>query len=352
MNDSPAASRKLLPALLVAAVAAGFAFAATRAIPLLWVRLFPTPAPVVQAPAAPAPDRETVSLALDQAVVAGGGELPPKRADGDAGTVPLPRGLSPRDLESALRADPRLEGTSIYVTRADALLWSLRVFAGPELLLKRELRPWLPASPPHPPSNPPELVVLVDLRGVGDGDPVLRWTGPLAVVLEPFVPSTLRRARDAAKASHAVVGALRPDEPLHEQIQAIPHISAVLVEAPLPPGIALDAFLGPLAESGLTLVDACPRGCFEARDVQSAGVPLLRLATRLGGDGPAGGDGELALARNLAVQWGYGLVLADPSSEGLERTERLLDGGKADGLRVVFVEEAGRLHGLAPLPGG
>lgn len=321
-------------------------------LPQLWASLFPTPIPDQLATDVSTPDVETVSLSVDQAVVAAGGELPPTPGMGEGAVVPLPRGLRPKGLEKLLRADPRLLGTPVYVTRADALLWNLRVFAGADLLFRRELRPWLPASPPHPPGNPPELVALIDLRNSDAGPRVLKWNSPLAVVLEPFAPPTLRLARDAAKASQAVVGALRVDESVVEQLQAIPHISAALVERKLPENITLDTFLAPLLEAGVTLVDGCPRGCFDAAAVQKAGVPLLRTATSLGRPDGAGADAEMALARNLAVQWGYGLVLVPGTDEGLDRAEQLIETAKADGLTVVFVEEAGRLHGFAPLPGG
>jgi len=333
---------------LLAALVALAWLLAVRFGPAVWLSLFPTPPPTSEEPGA-AIDPEVVSLALDQAVVAGGGELPPKPGGGEGAVVALPRGLSPRQLESTLRGDPRLVGASVYITRSDALLWSLRVFAGGDLLLMRELRPWLLASPPHPPGNPPEIAVLVDLRN-GGGERALRWKAPLGVVVEPFAPSTLRHARDAAKASRSVVGAVRLDEPLGEQLEAIPHIGAVLVEAPLPESVDLQSFLAPLVSAGLALIDACPRGCLDAEAVQKAGVPLLRVAATVGREDGPGEDAEIALARNLAVQWGYGLILAPGTEDGLRRAESLIAAARADGLPIVFVEEAGRLHGAAPLP--
>ncbi len=353
MSRSSSGPRRALVLIgLVIASVAGLWLMGAEAVPWLWVRLFPSPEEGAELPAdAPSTaDGELSSRALDQAVVAAGGELPPKPGAGEAAVVSLPRGMSPKDLERALRDDPRLRGTSIYVTRADSLLWNLRVFAGSELLLLRELRPWLPASPPHPPDNPPELVLLVDLRGLKEGERALRWRSPLGVIVEPFAPSTMRVASDAAKASRSVVGALRVDEPFPEQLEAIPHISAVLLDQPLPESVALGELLDPLATRGLTLVDACLRACYSVEDVQKAGVPVLRLAASLARVDGAGGEAERALARNLAVQRGYGLVIAPGTDEGLKQAETLIDTAREDGLPVVFVEEAGRLHGLAPLP--
>ena len=351
-RSSSGLRRALIPVGLVVATIAGLWLVGAEVVPWLWVRLFPSPEENAEASkdAPSTVDGELTSRALDQAVVAAGGELPPRPGAGEAAVVPLPRGMSPKALERALRDDPRLRGTSIYVTRADSLLWNLRIFEGSELLLLRELRPWLPESPPHPPDNPPELVLLVDLRGHKEGERVLRWRSPLGVVVEPFAPPTMRVASDAAKASRSVVGALRVDEPFPEQLDAIPHISAVLLDQPLPESVALGDLLEPLASAGLTLVDACPRACYPAEDVQKAGVPVLRLAASLARDDGAGEEAERALARNLAVQRGYGLVVAPGTDEGLKRAETLIDTAKEDGLHVVFVEEAGRLHGLAPLP--
>ena len=352
MNGSAVSPRRLVVVLALCAAVWLAVIGGERLLPELWASLFPTPIHSQLVTERATPDLEAVSLSLDQAVVAAGGDLPPRPGMGEGAVIPLPRGLRPKELEKLLRADPRLLGVPVYVTRADALLWNLRVFAGSELLFRRELRPWLPASPPHPPGNPPELIVLIDLRASDVGRRVLKWKSPLAVILEPFAPPTLRLARDAAKASQAVVCALRSEEPVVEQLQAVPHASAVLVEDKLPESVALDAFLAPLLEAGVTLVDGCPRGCFDAAQVQKAGVPLLRTATALARTDGAGSGAELALARNLAVQWGYGLVLAPGTEDGLSRAEELIKSAKLDGLSVVFVEEAGRLHGLAPLLGG
>lgn len=345
MSGSPV--RRAVGLFVLVGVSAAFlGLGGKTLVPWLWVRLFPTPpAPVADPSTGPA--LAAVQTALDQTVVAAGGELPPRPGSGEAAVVPLPKGLSPRDLEQRLREDPRLEGADVYVTRADALLWTLRVFAGPTLILRRELRPWLPASPPHPPGNPPELAVLVDLRAHPDGADDLRWASPFGVVLEPFAPATLRLAEEAAKRSRSVVVGLRTDEPVADQLQAVPHASAALVEAPFEDGL-----LGPVGEALMTLVDACPRGCVDVAAAQAAKVPVLRVATTLAREDGPGVDAEHALARNLAVQWGYGLVVTPGTKEGRARAADLIEAAKDDGLPVVFVEEAGRMHGLAPLPGG
>lgn len=317
------------------------------ALPVLQDSLFPVPAVELVA-STDAPSVEVVARALDQAIVGAGGELPPKPGAGEAAVVPLPQGLSPRELQERLREDPRLGGAEIYVTRADALLWRLRIFAGSERLLLRELRPWLPDAPPHPPGNPPELVLLVDLRD-GEGERALAWRSPLGVILQPFAPSTLRLAGEAARASRSVVGAVAPGEPVADQIQAIPHISGVLVEQPFED--AEDALLEAVSERDLVLLDGCPRGCLDPDRARAAGVPLLRVAVQLGRDDGAGEAPERALARNLAVQWGYGLVVAPGSAEGLRRAEALVESAKDDGLPVIFVEEAARQHGLLARPG-
>lgn len=313
--------------------------------PWLWPRLFPTPAPP------PPPTQQTLTVdvverAFDQALVAAGGELPERPQEGPLPVVGLPRGLNPTVLQGALRGDPRLGGASVYLTRADDLLWRLRVFEGSRLVLQRDVRPWMSVAPPHPPSNPPELVVLFDAREADETwlRRVLRWRSPVAVVLPPFAPRTLRRADEAAKASREVVAAVRPGEPLAEQVGAVPHAAAVLLEVALPTE-QQTAWLDWLGREDLALIEACAEGCVDPAVAGRAGVARLRLAGRLDAEEAAAADAEVALIRNLAVQRGYGVLLADGTKAGAGRVEALLDAAKADGLAIVFAAEAARQHG-------
>ena len=311
--------------------------------PWLWPRLFPAP-PVTQSAGHTEPlTVDVVERAFDQALVAAGGELPGRPA-GDRPIVTLPRGLAPRALQDALRADPRLAHASLYLTQADDLLWRLRVYEGPRLVTQRDVRPWMSSAPPHPPANPPELVVLFDGRAADDAwlRRVVRWRSPVAVVLVPFDPKTLRRADEIARASREVVAVVDPAQPLADQLAAVPHASAVLLEATLPGPPA--AWLAVLAGASLVLIDACPEGCIEADVAREAGVDRLRLATRLRATDPDERVAEVALIRNLAVRRGYGVFVADGTKAGAGAVEELLDAATADGLPVVFAAEAAQQH--------
>ena len=323
----------------------GLGWATWTGAPWLWPRLFPTPSDAPEEVVEADLSIEDVKRAFDQALVAGGGELPPRPAGTELPVVALPRGMSPVALQTALRQDPRLPAASIYVTRADDLLWRLRVFDGARLVLERDVRPWMSPAPPHPPGNAPELVVLLDARSGEDAwvRRVLGWRSPVAVVLQPFAPSTLRRADEAAKASREVVGAIDTSEPLVEQLAAVPHAAAVLIEEALPPELDAGAWLGLLATDQLVLIDACPEGCIDGAAAARAGVARLRVAGRLTAD-EAEGVAEVALVRNLAVQRGYGVVLTDANKAGARRVEQLLDDAKGDGVEIVFAAEAARQH--------
>ncbi len=324
---------------------AGLGWATWTGAPWLWPRLFPTPGDTPAEVTDASLSLEDVERAFDQALIAGGGELPLRPGGTELPVVALPRGMNPGALQSALRQDPRLSAASIYVTRADDLLWRLRVFDGAQLVLERDVRPWMSPKPPHPPGNAPELVVLLDGRSGDDAwvRRILGWRSPVAVVLQPFAPKTLRRADEAARASREVVAAIETSEPLADQLAAVPHAAAVLIEGELPPEVDPSAWLGLLAKDQLVLIDACSEGCIDAAGAARAGVPRLRVAGRLTAD-EAEGVAEVALVRNLAVQRGYGVVLTDASKAGARRVEQLLDDAKGDGVEIVFAAEAARQH--------
>jgi hypothetical protein len=323
----------------------GLGWAVWAGAPWLWPRLFPTPGEAPEQEDDASLAVEAVERAFDQALIARGGELPARPAGEARPVVALPRGMTPTALQAALRQDPRLSEATLYVTRADDLLWRLRVFDGARLILERDVRPWMSPAPPHPPGNAPELVVLLDGRSGEDAwvRRILGWRSPVAVVLQPFAPSTLRRADEAARASREVVAAIEPSEPLAGQLSAVPHAAAALIESELPPGVDPAAWLGLLAADQLVLIDGCPEGCFDGAATARAGVSRLRVAGRLTAD-EAEGVAEVALVRNLAVQRGYGVVLTDASKAGARRVEQLLEDAKADGVEIVFAAEAARQH--------
>ncbi len=337
--------RSAASAGLGVALVAGLVWALWSCAPWLWPRLFPTPVGPAEQGISASLSAAVVERAFDQALVAGGGELPPRPPGEGSLVVALPRGMQPAQLQATLREDPRLATASIYMTRADDLLWRLRVFDGPKLVLQQDVRPWMSVSPPHPLGNPPELVVLLDARGGEDVwvRRVLGWRSPVAVILQPFTPSTLRRADEAARAAREVVVAVDGAEPLAAQLEAVPHAAAVLIESELPGELDRDVWLALLAHEQLVLIDGCPQGCVSVDEAARAGVGRLRVAGRLSAD-DAEGLAEVALVRNLAVQRGYGVVLTEATREGARRIEGLLDAAKADGVDVVLPAEAARQH--------
>lgn len=308
-----------------------------RGGPWLWPRLFPAPDPEEA-------DTQGGVDALEPALVA---EVVQRTlatlgapGDGSDTLIELPQGAAARDLELALRAEPRLDGAEVYVTPVDDLLWRLRILERGRLLHLRDVRPWLPERPQVSRTDPPELGIVVlfeqpddpAVRGVGG------WKAPLALGLPPFAPHAVKSARQAAWSSKGVVVLVDPGQDLEEQLLAAPEAGAVLLRQPLPAGMDPSEWLAPAHQLGLVLLDGSPGDTVALRRAaDELGVACARLAAHLGRP-----EAEV-LARNLAVRRGHGIVTVDGTVEGLALLEEFIADARADGYEIRFPVEVARL---------
>jgi hypothetical protein len=309
-----------------------------RGGPWLWPRLFPAPTDTsVADPAGEGQAREPALVAelVHRTLVTLGAP-----GEGSDTLIELPRGATARDLELALRAEPGLRGTEIYVTSVDDLLWRLRVLEGGRVLHRRDVRPWLPERPLISGSDPPELgfVVLFEeqddaaVRGVGG------WKAPLALGLPAFAPHAVKSARQAAWSSKGVIVLIDPALDLQEQLLAAPEAGGVLLSGPLPAGVEPAEWLEPIDRLGLVLLDGSGGDSTAVRQAaDGAGVAWARVVASLGTP-----EAEV-LGLNLAVRRGHGIVTVHGTEEGLALLERFIDEARTDGYAIHFPVEVARL---------
>jgi hypothetical protein len=315
-----------------------------RGGPWLWPHLFPSPGggdggeePATTSAAGEPLSPVEVAEVVHRTLVTLG--LP---GEGSASTIELPRGASARELELALRADPRLADAEVYVTRVDDLLWRLRVIQRGEVLLKRDVRPWLPERPVVSGSDPPELGLVVVFRQADEARvrEVGRWKSPVALAMDPYAAHAVKSARQATWSSKEVVALVDPAQDLAEQLASAPDAAAVLLEGALPEEIDPAVWLDPLVELRLALIDARTGEPGELRRAAwEAGIPYLRRAGDLGEPGGA------VLARNRSVRRGYGVITADGTEAGLAALEAFVEQARADGYSIVFPAEVAGIHG-------
>ena len=302
-----------------------------RVGPWLWPQLFPGPAEPPPAGEVPPPSPEFVAEVLSRFLAGWGEHLPP-----DGEPIVLPQGRRAEDLQAGLRLEPRLEGLEVYVTARDDLDSRLRVFAGPQLLLLRDVRPWLPDVPVVSPVDPPTIGVIVRLNeDAAVGRQVGQWRTPLSLALPAFAAHTAKAARQASWDGKGVVIALQPDAPLLDQIRAVPEASGVLLD--FEPSDPVEPWLAALAARDLALLDARPRAGEGLVDgAKKAGVQLLRV----------GDFAERSLTWNLAVRRGYGVVLAEPGEQA--SLEEFVEASRAAGFDLEPVDTIAR--GLSGSP--
>ena len=302
-----------------------------RGAPWIWPQLFPAGSAPTDAPALEAaPSSEYVSEVLSRFLAGWGQHLPP----GDD-VLELPPGRRSQELEAGLRQEPRLAGLQVYVTPADELHHSLRVFSGAQLLLQRRVRPWLPEVPVVPSGNRPALGLVVLLL---DDVPLKRlgaWKTPLGLAIPPFAPHAARSARQASWDGKGVLALVDPGEDLVEQSRALQEAGGVLLLQPLPEGLDLRPWLTALAASQQFLLDGREGAGEElSRAAKAAGVEYQRLAGRLGPP-----DGR-RVAWALTQRRGAGVVLAQVDDEGLTELEAFVEASRDVGFALVLPAEA------------
>jgi len=315
------------------------AVVAVQGVPWLWPRLFPRPGEglgvAVEEGAVEAPSVQLVGEVVDRLVASWGAVL-----GSPDDPLRLPRGRTPRALQDALRASPELEGTTIYVTETGPFSHRLRVFHGPDLLVRRELRRWMPERPAVRAENPPELGIV--FRFVPEEPAtfgrVLKWKSPMAVSLAPFGPESMRAAAKAIKAGKDVIVEVDPRSEADEQLAALPGVTGALLLGSFPDPATEAAFLVALARRDLFLLDART----DADEPTASETPRLARAAHL--DSPE----AAVLGRNLAVRWGHGVVTVDAAEHGPALAEEFIDVAKEDGYVLRLPVEVAREHGRSP----
>ncbi|MEE2829533.1 MAG: hypothetical protein VX498_10110 [Myxococcota bacterium] len=315
-------------------------------VPWLWPRLFPVPQVTVEEELQSSEESSSSELTPEYAMEVLRRTLAGLGATGEepGREIQLPRGKSARDLEQALREDPRLAGAEVYVTQVDDLLYRVRVFRGPTLLLQESVRPWLPERPVVSTADPPELAIIVVFRRENDDGvrQVGQWRAPVAIGVPPSEPHTVRTARQATWSSKGVVVLVSPDADLAEQVGAAAHAGGALLEQAPPEGVDLEDWLRPLLDGDLFLLDASGvEGLALKNAARSLGIRYLRRSAHLDPGDPV----TLYLARNLTVRRGHGVVTVDGTDAGIASAETFIEGLRKDGYSLRFAVEVARQHG-------
>lgn len=319
-----------------------------KGLPWLWPQLFPVPVTVEQdgpAGAEQAALRPELAMEVLRRTLASLGATGEEAGNG----VELPQGRSARDLELALRVDPRLEGADVYVTRVGDLMHRVRIFNEKVLILQEDIRPWLPEHPVVSTVNPPELGFVVVFR-LGNSETVgevARWRAPVSLAVPPDAPHTVRTARRASWSSKGVLILAQPDRGLAEQAAAAEHASGVLIEQLPGAGVDLLAWLQPLQPDNLFVLDATG---LEDASLEAAakqlGLDYLKSAGRLDPSDPQ----SAILARNLTVRRGHGLVVVEGDQDSVRFAADFIDDARGAGYSLRFPVEVARQHGAAASP--
>ncbi len=341
-------NRHTVSLLIWTLVVGGLGLFTFKGLPWLWPQLFPVPAAVEQdggTAVEQAELRPELAMEVLRRTLASLGATGEEAGNG----VELPQGRSARDLELALRADPRLEGTEVYVTRVDDLRHRVRIFHEKALLLQEEIRPWLPEHPVVSTVNPPELGFVVIFR-VGNSETVgevSRWRAPVALAVPPDAPHTVRTARRASWSSKGVLILVQPDRGLAEQVAAAEHASGVLVEELPEAGTDLLAWLKPLQSDNLFVLDGTETEGAALEDAaKRLGLDYLKSAGRLDSSDPH----SAVLARNLTVRRGQGLVIVEGDHTSVGFAADFVDSARGAGYSLRFPVEVARQHGAAASP--
>jgi len=156
---------------------------------------------------------------------------------------------------------------------------------------------------------------------------------PLAVALSPYSPYTLRMAREAVTRHKEVLARVEPDTTPTEALEAVPHATGVLFEAP--PKGEPDAEAAALRGQGIYVVDAAGLPAAWTRALRDARVPRVR-AIRAAASGPAG---DLRAFRARAVHEGAGVLVVDADAPITPEALDSLSVAATHGFRPAFVAE-------------
>ena len=280
-------------------------------------------------------------------------------------TVQLPRETPRDELELAFAVWP--PGVEAFLTRADELTWSVRVYADKYPIHQLVLRQPLDPDPTVDPATPPRLAVVITGVGVrsADVEQLIDLPLPLTFAVQPYHSHSLRYATDAARGAKEVAVHLVFDEPsqpdalvgmtvppplsirqgiaefgtrLQEDIDAIPYASGALLSsgtATLADYESMESLVGALRLRDLYLLDAQPVDRGVALQVAHRSSLPATSATVADDAGP---DSLLRL-RNLAVLRGEAIFVV-PAAEGCgDRIESFLAERIEEGYRLVFTSE-------------
>jgi len=315
--------------------------------PWLWVNLFPAVA-----------DERTEEASAGQGGAADGVPTPEQAAEalhrvlanwgaGDApelDTIYLPQGRRPGELQDTLRGLEALSALEVYVTRVDDLLFRLRIFSGRNLLLQRDVFPWLPERPSVSGVDPPEtgFIVVLGAHESEALDEVCSWRAPLAIAVPPFAAHAVKSIRFASRCSKGVLLLLDPEDDIADQLATAPEASGVIIQSELEAGVVPEQWLRPLVGAGVFLLDGRASGSLPSleKPARKMGVPYVRRSGHLVR------DSDLVLARNLTVRRGYGLVSAGTEEDELRLLRDFIESARDDGYTLLFPGEVARAHGL------
>jgi len=370
--------RQTVRLALLAALLAGFG---AVAVPWAWEHVFPTeggPGPEVTPDSLDGWAIDSVNEQLAEALAALG--VAPeaivdtheeqRHADDQAWTftittVDLPREVPRGELEIAFAHWPR--DVEAFVTRADELTWSVRVYAGKRPIHQLVLRQPLDPHPQVDPAAPPRLAVV--LTGVGvrsaDVERLIALPLPLTFAVLPYHSHSLRYATDAARAAKEVAVHLVFDEPLpidapagmtvppplsagmgqetfasrfQEDIDAIPYASGAVLSSGSPtPGDyeSMAVLVDALQQRELYLLDDEPVDRGVALQVAHRSDLAASSATIAMGTDPR----SVLRLRNLAVLRGDAIAAVRVRPGEGEAIEQILTSCMEEGFTLVFASE-------------
>ncbi len=258
----------------------------------------------------------------------------------------LPPSRDPRETAERLRSLLASSDTAVevYLLAGEAQQVSMRAYAGGRLAAIVLFEPTLGEWPDLAPGSAPLLALA--LTGV-DSDPhaahgLMEQELPLALVLAPSSPFTLRFSRDALLSHKEVLALAEPDLPWNDSLDGVPHASGLLVVA-APTGDPHQAARA-LSAAQAYVLDTLPGGLSARwlRALHDAGVPCVRGFAVLSAHDEGDEDGANARrrARHEAVTSGAAVLVVDLAGGAGQAEVQQLEAATARGYRAAFAAEA------------